>query len=423
MSIPIDETAQALRQANPAALAGALAETRQQLLAVFSAYESVLPPSLAVPYAAELNPPLWELGHIGWFEEWWLARNPHRLQGTKADPDVARAASLLHGADAMYNSSNVEHTSRWHLPLPDARRTRRYLAQVRERTLALLVQSAADDDALYFFRLALMHELMHLEAWAYMAQNLALDIGAALQATQPAPVRSDGELAMDAARLDLGRADAGFAFDNELGAHEVAVEAFTIDRSPVTWQRYLPFVEAGGYDDESMWTPQGWAWRKKVSNGRPRYLRSDEDATEDTAEDAADSQAGGPWQRACFGHWVALDLSAPAVNLSLHEVQAWCRWAGRRLPLEAEWELAANTATAESFEWGQVWEWTASAFAPWPGFEPHPYRDYSLPWFDGRPVLRGASFATAPGMKHRRYRNYFTADRNDIFAGFRSCAA
>lgn len=113
------------------------------------------------------------------------------------------------------------------------------------------------------------------------------------------------------------------------------------------------------------------------------------------------------------------------MHLTHHEAEAWCRWAGRRLPTEAEWECAALAAASsgEAFDWGQVWEWTASAFAPYPGFEPHPYRDYSMPWFDGRPVLRGGSFATAPRMKHPRYRNYFSAERNDLFAGFRSCAA
>ncbi len=112
------------------------------------------------------------------------------------------------------------------------------------------------------------------------------------------------------------------------------------------------------------------------------------------------------------------------LHISAHEAQAWCRWAGRRLPTEAEWETAALCAAADDqvFEWGEVWEWTSSPFAPYAGFVAHPYGDYSQPWFDGRPVLRGASFATAPHMKHPRYRNYFPADRDDLFAGFRSCA-
>jgi EgtB-related family protein len=116
-----------------------------------------------------------------------------------------------------------------------------------------------------------------------------------------------------------------------------------------------------------------------------------------------------------------LDLAEPACHLTAHEAQAWCAWAGRRLPTEWEWERTALTRP-EAFAWGEVWEWTASAFAPLPGFEPHPYRDYSAPWFDGRPVLRGASFMTQPRMRHPRYRNFFEALRSDVPAGFRTCA-
>ena len=124
----------------------------------------------------------------------------------------------------------------------------------------------------------------------------------------------------------------------------------------------------------------------------PRYLRRE----------------AGSWQQWRHGRWQALDLHAAACHLSCFEAEAWCRWAGRRLPSEAEWERAACRGGA-AFRWGDVWEWTASAFAPYPGFEPHPYRDYSAPWFDGRPVLRGASFMTQPRMRHPRYRNYFRA--------------
>jgi EgtB-related family protein len=126
-----------------------------------------------------------------------------------------------------------------------------------------------------------------------------------------------------------------------------------------------------------------------------------------------------------FDRWQPLDLKGPAVHLSAFEADAWCRWAGRRLPSEAEWECAAMTTPSSaqpSFQWGRVWDWTASAFEPFPGFEPHPYRDYSAPWFGTRRVLRGASAATSPRMAHPKYRNFFTPERDDIFAGFRSCA-
>jgi gamma-glutamyl hercynylcysteine S-oxide synthase len=137
---------------------------------------------------------------------------------------------------------------------------------------------------------------------------------------------------------------------------------------------------------------------------QPRYLR----------------QVDGQWQEARCGRWQALDLGLPACHLTCHEAEAWCRWAGRRLPTEAEWSYAQHTG-GDAFAWGEVWEWTASTFLPYPGFVPHPYRDYSSPWFGSRRVLRGASIATQPRMRHPQYRNYFTADRNDLFAGFRSC--
>ena len=148
-----------------------------------------------------------------------------------------------------------------------------------------------------------------------------------------------------------------------------------------------------------------WAARSARVAAAPRYLR----------------RSGKAWQQWRHGRWTDLDPALPACHLTQHEALAWCAWAGRRLPTEAEWEAAA-LQRPEAFRWGDVWEWTASAFAPYPGFTPHPYRDYSAPWFDGRPVLRGASFATQPRLRWPRYRNYFPPERNDIFAGLRSCA-
>ena len=402
-----------LRHGASAELAAALADARAHTLCLFDAFETTLPPGFEVPYQAELNPPLWELGHIAWFEESWLARNPLRGRWRDAGPDSARAASCLRhsrNADALYDSSFVAHARRWGLDLPNAQATRRYAYEVRERSLALLHDMSRDaphdDDALYFHRLALAHEDMHGEAAIYMAQQLALPIGHALRATAPIACTLEGEVMLPGGAYVLGSPNSGFSFDNELNAHELMLKPFSIDRTPVSWARLLPFIDAGGYDNQRWWTGEGFAWRQKHSNGRPRYLRRDAD---------------GAWQRASFGRWLPLDLQQPAMNLSQHEALAWCAFAGRRLPSEAEWECAATTLD-DSFEWGQVWEWTSSPFTPYPGFTPHPYRDYSKPWFDGRPVLRGASFATAPRMKHPRYRNYFPAERNDIFAGLRSCA-
>jgi len=395
-----------IRQAGPAALASALSTQRLQTLALFDAWRLALGPDMAIRYAPELNPPRWELGHQAWFEERWLARNPARLQGPAADPETPRAASILRHADSLYDSSQVAHTRRWHLDLPDAGRTEAYAAQVRARSLALLADTPGNDDALYFFRWALLHEAMHAEASVYMAQHLALDLRPALPADGPAAGQPAGELAITGGECVLGHDGPGFAFDNEGGRLLQMLADFRIDRAPVTWGRYRPFIEAGGYDDAQWWTAEGWAWRQRQSALRPRYLRLED----------------GEWSRAAFARWLPLAEDEPVMHLARHEAEAWCAWAGRRLPTEAEWAHAAAQA-GDDFAWGEVWEWTATPFAPWPGFVAHPYRDYSQPWFDGRPVLRGASFATPPALRDRHFRNFFPADRNDLFVGFRSCAA
>jgi gamma-glutamyl hercynylcysteine S-oxide synthase len=374
------------REANPEQLAQLLQASRADTLATFAAFEAALAgQQLRVPMLEELNLPLWELGHIGWFADWWIARFSERGLGAGANPDAPRSPPRRADADALFNSSRVAHDSRWALPLPSADDTRAELAAQLHHTLALLADTADNDQALYFFRLALLHEDMHHEAAIYSAQTLGIPLAGSRWQAEPLPAPGPA-LALGAGEHRLGHPGPGFAFDNELCAHPVLLAPYHIDSQVLRWADYLPFVETGGV-----------TW--------PRHLRHD----------------GDVWWQQHGGRWQPLDLSLPACHLSRHEAEAWCRWAGRRLPSEAEWEHAATTA-GSPFRWGDVWEWTASAFAPYPGFEAHPYRDYSAPWFDGRPVLRGASFATQPRLKHPRYRNYFPAHRNDIFAGFRSCA-
>jgi iron(II)-dependent oxidoreductase len=392
------------RHGPPAALAQALVASRADTLHTFAAFERALP-GLGVPLHAERNPPLWELGHIGWFQAYWIARNPERALGERADPDAPRLASARPGADALYDSSRVPHDSRWQLPLPDAAATRNDLARQLDVSLALLGQAEATDAGLYFFRLALLHEDMHHEAALYMARGLGLPLDDARWRAQALP-EPGAPLAFDACRWRLGSVSgAGFAFDNELPGCEVDLPAFSIDRQAVRWAEFLPFVEAGGYATPHWWTGAGARWLAAHGTAVPRYLR----------------RAGTGWQQWCEGRWRTLDQHEAASHLTLHEAHAWCRWAGRRLPTEAGWERAACSAP-QAMRWGDVWEWTASAFAPFEGFAPHPYRDYSAPWFDGRPVLRGASHCTQPRMRHPRYRNFFPASRNDVPAGFRSCA-
>ena len=387
------------RQGDREFLAAALADTRAQTLRSAVACEAALP-HLTVPQRAELNPPLWELGHVGWFQEWWLARNPAVDEGARADPFVARRLSLLPASDALYDSSNVPHATRWSLDLPTSTATRDYLAQGLATTQASLRNVGPDCDSLYFYRLSLFHEDMHNEATIYMANSL----GFAVPDMRDPVLRAAGICLLPAQVHRFGWQGAGFAFDNELGGREVALTACAIDAAPVTNARYAAFVEAGGYAQARFWSPAGNAWRTAGGADMPRFWR----------------RHGSLWQQRWFGHWRDLDPHASAANLNCFEAEAWCAWAGRRLPTEAEWECSA--ITVDGFAWGDVWEWTSDFFQPWPGFVPHPYRDYSAPWFGSRRVLRGASVATHARMRHPRYRNFFTPERNDICAGFRSCA-
>lgn len=371
--------AQALRTGGRDTVRAALLEVRSRTLAQAQAWAAV---GADVAYDPWLNPPRWEWGHIAWFQDYWIARNRQRELGSACDPDHPRAPSPLPEADAWYDSGRVAHETRWGLPLPDLEGTFAYLAQVQARTLAELDALPADagHDALYFFRLVALHEAMHAEAGAYMA----LRLGAPLPPHEPSPLPSGARIAVPAQRFRLGSGGPGFAFDNELAGREVGLDAFEIDAQPVSWKQFQDFVEADGYAQRQWWSEEGWSWRQHSRPAAPV----------------------GPRRLA-------------AVHLSAFEAEAWCSWAGRRLPSEAEWECAA--LTADGFHWGAVWEWTASAFQPYPGFTAHPYRDYSQPWFGSRRVLRGAARATSPWLAHPRYRNFFEPQRTDVFAGFRSC--
>jgi iron(II)-dependent oxidoreductase len=392
-----------IRRADAASLAAALRCSRSDTLATFEAYEQALD-GRVVPLRETLNPPLWELGHIGWFQEYWIARNPQRDAGAQADPLAPRWPGLRPGADALYDSSHVPHDSRWALSLPDAATTRADLAGQLETTLKLLARTEGRDDALYFYRLALLHEDMHHEAALYMAQHLGVAINDARWHCPPLRGPRD-ELAFEAGTWLLGSHGDDFAFDNELQAHPVSLPATRIDSRVLSWAEYLPFVEAGGYRQPQWWSEAGAAWVATEQAVAPRYLRP----------------AGGEWQHWRHGHGSVLDPALPACHLTSHEAEAWCRWARRRLPTEAEWERAAVERPGD-FAWGTVWEWTSSTFLPYPGFSPHPYRDYSAPWFGSRRVLRGASHMTQPRMQNPRYRNFFMPQRNDVPAGFRTCS-
>jgi ergothioneine biosynthesis protein EgtB len=296
------------------------------------------------------------------------------------------------------------------LDLPDLTSIKAYLLDTLESTLELLEKTPDEQDALYFYRLALFHEDMHGEALIHMAQTLALPLGLGM----PGPVLVREPLLLPATRWQLGSVGCGeFSFDNERLCHEVPVPSFEIDAQVVSWAQYVEFVDDGGYDRSELWQTPGWQWlQEQAANaGRrgPRYV------------DQIGVASGAVLQDR-FGTARRMLGGQPVMHVSWWEADAWCRWAGRRLPAEVEWEVAAHEGARRGFHWGDVWEWTGTTFGAYPGFSADPYRDYSQPSFGTHKVLRGASFATRARMKHPKFRNFYLPERDDIFVGFRSCA-
>jgi iron(II)-dependent oxidoreductase len=284
---------------------------------------------------------------------------------------------------------------------------------------------------------------------------------------QIADCRLDDEQSASAAGLLAGDAeipggtfwlgatpDEPFVFDNEKWAHPVEIRPFAMARAAVTQQEFAAFVEDGDYGARRFWTEAGWHWREQAGAEQPVYWRR---------------QAAGRWLRRDFDRWVPLEPNRPVLHVNWYEADAYCRWAKRRLPTEAEWEVAAagQSDVADSlaggkrrFPWGEqsptprhanldghalgcvdvaglpdgdsafgcrqllgnVWEWTASDFLPYPGFVADPYQEYSAPWFGTHKVLRGGCWATRSRLLRNTWRNFYRPDRRDVWAGFRTCA-
>ena len=409
-----------LRSAGPELLSLALMDARNHTLHLFAQYQAALEAgNFVVPQLPTINPPLWELGHVGWFQEWWIGRNMQRNQGSRCAPGQTRLASIEPDADRWWDSSHVPHDTRWALDLPSLGHCRAYLLDTLESTLDLLDKAGppevCGDDALYFYRLCLFHEDMHGEAFVISAQTLGLPLDKKLVAAfTPPPVATREPLRVPATVWQLGSTPgAGFIFDNEKGQHVISVPEFEIDAQPVSWAQFVEFVDDGGYDRAELWSPEGWRWLQGLAAGEgrrgPRYVEEI-------------GVASGAVMQTRFGRAMRMQGNQPAMHMTWWEADAWCRWAGRRLPSEVEWEVAAHTAARRGFRWGDVWEWMGTTFRPYPGFSPDPYAEYSQPWFGDHKVLRGGSFATRARMKTPKYRNFYLPGRDDVFCGFRSCS-
>lgn len=342
------------------------------------------------PLISTINPPIWEAAHVGWFAEWFCVRGGHTTTTGEA---VALRASCWPESDAFLNSNTIAHDARWRLPQLTRETALYYLQRSLDLTLKALERANDDDESLYRFRLAMFHEAMHLEAFAWAAQTLAwakpswLDDGHSPRPTSGSVSHEHTESSGQAINND------GFQFDNEIGILPRLNMDFACEADLITNAQFLSFVETGDYT-------------RATGKAHPTYWR----------------RLNDEWQMRSFDRWVPLANDEPIVHVSAVEAEAFAHWAGGRLPTEAE--LHSHFAASPTHWHGHVWEWTSTPFAPYDeSFAPGLYREYSAPWFDGRHrVLRGGSFATLPIMHHPQYRNFFTPERSDVFAGFRVVA-
>jgi gamma-glutamyl hercynylcysteine S-oxide synthase len=379
-------------------------------------------------HGATQSPLAWDVAHIAYFEEFWLVRT------------VGGEPASDQRFDDLYDAFRHARGERAALDLLGPAEARGYAADVRRRALEVLerVDLASGDRLLrdaFVYRLIVQHELQHAETMFQTIQS-AERLVYPLAADDPEPsAPPPAEVLVPADTFVMGCDRDGWAYDNERPAHDVAVAAFVIDGAPVTVGRYLAFMEDGGYRRPELWSVDGWAWRTDETAEAPLYWH----------------RTAGGWRvrRLCDDQPVVGD--EPVQHVSWYEADAFARWAGRRLPSEAEWERAAtwageppNAAAANlgqrclgparvgSFPHGasvfgchqlvgDVWEWTASEFDGYPGFQAFPYREYSEIFFrDGYRVLRGGSWATHPVVARPTFRNWDLPERRQIFAGFRT---
>ncbi len=334
---------------------------------------------LQVVHSPIMSPLAWDLGHIAAYEDLWLA---HRIGGMPLlAPELA----------GLYDAFETPRAVRGEIEALAPRQAASYMAQVRERTASVAEREGIGDGVL--FEMVLRHELQHCET---MRQTL--DIAGLLPEGEPAlSVCEEAEawLSIPAGPFQMGAGDAGFAYDNERPRHRAQAGEFEIARLPASNASWMHFSEGGGYERREWWSDEGWAWKQ------------DHDITHHPAI------ATGP-------------ARAPACHVSWFEADAFARANDARLPTEQEWEKAATWAQAPSAGRaglagiGQVWEWTASCFGPYPGFEAYPYREYSEVFFgDSHRVLRGSSWATNPRVATLTFRNWDLPVRRQIFAGVR----
>jgi gamma-glutamyl hercynylcysteine S-oxide synthase len=345
-----------------------------------------------------MSPLVWDLAHIGHFEELWLLR------------EVGRQKPLRAEHDDVYDAFAHVRSERGELPILPPTPARAYVADIRRRVLGLLEEVELDGEPLlddgFVFGIVLQHELQHVET---MTQTLQIGGLQGPPPGSPPEVTASGDVLVASGEFTLGASvDEPWAYDNERPQHEVSLPAFRIDRGLVTNAGYEAFVRAGGYRDRSLWSDAGAAWLEDERAEAPLFWERD----------------GDRWLRRRFEVVEPLPPREPVQHVSWFEADAYARWAEKRLPTEPEWERAAREAGADlEHLQGAVWQWTATHFDGYPGFAAFPYAEYSEVFFgDEYRVLRGGAWITDPVVARITFRNWDYPQRRQIFSGIR-CAA
>lgn len=434
-----------------------LATTRRRTLALI---ESLPEDRLSVPYHPGVNPPLWEMGHAAFFYEVFVFG---LLDGTPStDPSM----------DDLWDSFHVAHRDRWRRDLfPGRADTLHYFSTVYDRVAERIRTQPLTDQALYLYRYAIFHQNMHIESLIWCRQTVAYPAPPDWVGDRPAPGDPvDGDVTVPAGRWRIGMPGASaayatddFAFDNEKPGFDVSLDAFRISRTPVTNRQFQAFVDDGGYRRPELWSFGGRGWLAAEQDVRLVHGAS-EPLLRAPAHPLYWRWHEGQWQERRFDRWQPLNPDAPVCHVTYWEAEAWCRWAGRRLPTEREWEVAAlGNAPGDVFRrypWGNdrpeprhadldgrtlaanpawdypdgdspfgcrqmiggVWEWTSGQFLPYDGFAVDMYPFMSTLQFGDHKVTRGGSGATSSNLIRGTYRQAYLPERNDAFTGFRTCA-
>ncbi|WP_093786250.1 ergothioneine biosynthesis protein EgtB [Actinacidiphila guanduensis] len=431
------------RQEDPAARARAALEAARRRTTLLT--DSVTEEDLVAQHSPLMSPLVWDLAHIGNQEELWLVREAGGRPGIR--PDL----------DSVYDAFQTPRKDRPALPLLGPAEARAYVAEVRAQTLEVLAAADTSPDhperllaGGFVFGMLAQHEAQHDETM--LATHQLRRGPAVLHAPAPPPAPADAaslpaEVLVPGGPFTMGTSSEPWALDNELPAHQVEVAPFWLDTVPVTNARYQEFIAAGGYSDPQWWTPEGWRHVQDAGLQAPLFWSRDGDA----------------WVRRRFGTVEPVPADEPVLHVCWYEADAYARWAGRRLPTEAEWEKAARhdpaTGRSRRYPWGDadpgpehanlgqrhlqpapagsypagaapsgarqligdVWEWTASDFSPYPGFAAFPYKEYSDVFFGpDYKVLRGGAFGVDPVACRGTFRNWDYPIRRQIFAGFRT---